>query len=293
MSDGLTAEAHHMLAAKQKQKLDLEIEDLSKRNRWTPIVATLLGVAGFFFTVIQFQCQRSYEQQKDQVGKEVEQLARFQNQIRADIDEVLRSAHDQGPTTARVLFLLEDMQTVMNSRYNEADSLATKFPDYQKSLTQSLATLVRDDYDLSRNPQDVSRANAILEHWHDYPQYLQSDARALDYILYKYTQALQNFRDQNIGYVECLRVEPETKQVEVCRKYETQKNDQALYDYFADLVAGFQQHIDLVGTNPLTEADRKRKEKILLDFQEAVCNRAISEHFIGTYLSGGTCTPRH
>jgi hypothetical protein len=292
MSDGLIAEAHHMLAAKQKQKLDLEIKDLRKRNRWPPIVAMLLGIAGFFFTVIQFQCQRSYQQHKDQASKEVEQSARFQNQIRTDIDEVLRSAHDQGPTTARVLFLLEDMQTAMNSRYNESDSLATTFPTYQRSLTQSLAILVRDDYDLSSNPRDVSRANAILEHWQDYPLYLQSDERTLDYILYKYTEALQNFRDQNPGYVECLRVDPKTKQIQVCRKYETQKNDQALYDYFGDLVEGFQEHIELVGTNPLTEAEQQRKNKILLDFQEAICNRPVSEHFIGIYLSGGECTPR-
>jgi hypothetical protein len=281
------------LAQRQKEKLTLEIEELRKRNRWSPIIATMLGIAGFFFTVVQFQCQRSYDQRKDRVGKEVEQLARFQNQIRADIDEMLRSAHAENPTTARVLFLLEDMQTVMNSKFNETDSLASTFPNYQRSLTQSLAILVRDDYDFSRYPRDVSRANAIVEHWQNYSNYLESDANVLGYILYKYTQALQNFRDQNIGYLECLGLDPETNQIMVCRQYEKQKNDLARYDQVADLVNGFQKHIDLIGKAPLSEADQNRKDKILLDFQDAICNPVVSKHYIGVFLPGGTCTPRH
>jgi hypothetical protein len=88
-------------------------------------------------------------------------------------------------------------------------------------------------------------------------------------------------------------VDPQTQQVEVCRKYELQKNDQALYDHFADLIKGFKQHIELVGGEPFNEMDRKRKDKILLDFQEAICNPVVSKHYSGVFLPGGSCIPRH
>jgi hypothetical protein len=288
-----TAKSADSLTRKQEEKLTLEIEDLRKRNRWSPIVATLLGVAGFFFTVLQFQCQRSSELQRDRVGKEVDQLARFQNQTRTDIDEILRSAHEEGPSAARVLFLVEDMKTVMESKVNDTQKFSAKFPNYERGLTKGLAILIRDDYDFSHKPRDVSRANVVRGHWNDYSNYLREDARMLDYILYKYTQALQNFRDRNIGYVECLTVDPQTQQVQVCRKYELQQNDQALYDYFADLIKGFKQHIELVGGNPLTEVDQKRRNKILLDFQEAICNPVVSKHYSGVFFPGESCIPRH
>ena len=288
-----TPKSADSLARKQEEKLTLEIDDLRKRNRWSPIVATLLGVVGFFFTVFQFQCQRRSEQQRDRVSKEVEQLARFQNQTRADFDEILRSPHEEGPSAARVLFLVEDMKAVMESKVNDTQKFTDKFPNYERGLTKGLAILIRDDYDFSHKPRDVSRANVVSEHWSDYSKYLREDARTLDYIVYKYTQALQNFRDRNIGYVECLTVDPETQQVVVCRKYERQENDQVVYDYFADLIKGFKQHIELVGSNPLTEVTRKRKNKILLDFQEAICNPVVSKHYSGVFLPSGSCIPRH
>jgi hypothetical protein len=289
------------LLSKQEEKLDLEIENLRKKNRWDkPIIATLLGIAGFFFTVLQFQCDRNHELEKDRVSradaqrkdlasKEVEQTTRLQNQLRMDIDEILRSAHDEGQTAARVLFLLEDMKTVLKSKVNETRKFSDVFREYERGLTESMAILVRDDYDFTKNPTDVSRANVVCEHWADYSDYLRGDPKKFDYILFKYTQALQNFRDQNPGYLECLKLNQEIKQVEVCRKYERQKNEHILYDHFTNIVAGFKKHIEIFDKEVLSEADKKRREKVLLDFQEALCNPVVSKHFLGTYLPGGTC----
>src|SRR5207237_4242426 len=112
------------------------------------------------------------------------------------------------------------------------------FPDYERALTESLVILVRDDYDFTKNPRDVSLANAIVDHWSDYKTYLKDEPKDLDYILYKYTDALQDLRDHNPGYMECLDVDMDTKQVTVCREFEKHKNQAQLYNYFADLVAG-------------------------------------------------------
>src|SRR5438132_9393576 len=98
-----------LLAEKNERKLDLEIDNLEIKNKWEPrgqlmpIAATLLAIAGFLFTVIQFQCGRASEQQKDRTSREAEQqkdrnlraaeqLARCQNQLRMDSDELIRSA---------------------------------------------------------------------------------------------------------------------------------------------------------------------------------------------------------
>jgi hypothetical protein len=304
-NDQSAAKHEDQLLAKQADKLDLEIKNLQKRNRWDkPIIATLLGVVGFFFTVFQFQCNRNGEFEKDRnsrrdaqvkelASREAELMTRLQNQFRMDIDEILHSAQNERQTTARFLFLLDDMKTVLQSKVNETQTFSDVFRNREREVTEELAILVRDDYDFSNNPIDVSRANALREHWCDYSVYLRSEPRKLDYILFKYTQALQNLRDRNPGYLECLTLDQETKQVRACRDYEMQKNEHVLYDHFATIVAGFTEHIEIFGQGVLKEADQKRKNKVLLDFQEAMCNQAVSTHFLGIYLPGGTCRNNH
>src|SRR6185503_10199667 len=98
--------------ARQRKKLELEIENLRKRNRWelwAQFLPMVIAVVGFLVAIYQFQSQRGDEQQKDRKGREIERTARFQNQIRTDIDEVLRSAHDDQRAVARVAFLLDDI----------------------------------------------------------------------------------------------------------------------------------------------------------------------------------------
>ncbi|MDX6528275.1 MAG: hypothetical protein QOH41_565 [Blastocatellia bacterium] len=294
------------LTEKNERKLDLEIDNLKIKNKWEargplmPIAATLLAIAGFLFTVIQFQCGRASEQQKDRANRQAEQqrdrnlrtaeqLARCQDQLRLDSSELIKSAQEQRQTSSGVSFLLEDVRAALACKVNETQKLSDLFPDYEHALTEGLVNLVRDDYDFVKNPRDVSLANAIIEHWTDYTTYLKKEPGDLDYILYKYTDALQDLRNQNPGYMECLAVDKETQQVTVCREFEKHKNQEQLYNYFADLVAGFEKHAELLGGEPLQEDARKRRDKIYLDFQEAICNRVISEHFLRKYLPGGRC----
>jgi hypothetical protein len=296
--------ADAQLAEKNVQKLNLEIETLRIQNRRSsraiPIVATCLAILGFFFTVIQFQCGRRSEQEKERASREAaqqrdrsiraaEQFSRCHSQLREDTDELIKSVHDKGQTAARVFFLLEDVKGALSCRVNETQKLSDFFPNYQRGLTESLVVMVRDDYDFTNNPKEVALTNAIANRWTDYADYLASQPRTLDYILYKYTRALQDLRDQNRGYITCLEIDKPTNQVTVCREFETRKNEAALYNYFSDLVAGFKDHVEMLGSGNLDEAAQKRKDKILLDFQESICKKTISEHYLGTYLPGGTC----
>jgi hypothetical protein len=212
------------LTEKNERKLDLEIDNLKIKNKWEargplmPIAATLLAIAGFLFTVIQFQCGRASEQQKDRANRQAEQqrdrnlrtaeqLARCQDQLRLDSSELIKSAQEQRQTSSGVSFLLEDVRAALACKVNETQKLSDLFPDYEHALTEGLVNLVRDDYDFVKNPRDVSLANAIIEHWTDYTTYLKKEPGDLDYILYKYTDALQDLRNQNPGYMECLAVE--------------------------------------------------------------------------------------
>lgn len=288
------------VADKQEAKLDLEIQNLEIKNRregrrqWTPIIATALAVAGFSLTVLQFQCgqQRAralqdIEEQKDRRLREAEQLSRCQQQLRADSDELIKSAREQ--TSSRVLFLLEDARAALACKVGENQTLAQLFPNYERALTESFVRLVRDDLDFTKNGRDVTLANAIADRWVDYGTYLRDRPKELDYIIYKYTRALQDMRDQNPGYVDCLDVDVGTNQVTVCRQFEKKKNEPALYNYFSDVIAGFQSHLKFLDDNASPTDAKERRNKVLLDFQEAICRRVISEHFVGTYLEGGTC----
>lgn len=291
---------------RETEKLELEIQNLSLKNRWEartqlmPIVATILAIAGFFFTVIQFQCGRRAEQQKDRNSREAEQqkdrnlktaeqLSRCQSQLRTDTEALIKSGREGKQTASEVFFLLEDARAALACKVNETQTLGNLFPNYERALSESLVRLVRDDYDFTNSPRDVSLANAIADQWVDYKTYLKTDAKALNYILYKYTNALQDLGEQNRGYMKCLDVDKETKQVTVCDKFDKRKNQAELYNHFADLVAGFQEHAELLDEGFLDAQAIKRRNKIRLDFQEAICNRVISEHFLGTFLSGGEC----
>src|SRR5436853_6575438 len=151
------------LSGKNGRKLDLEIESLEIKNRWEtraqlmPLMTTLLAIAAFMFTVIQFQCARASEQQKERTSRETEQqkdrniraaeqLSRCQNQLRTDSDELIKSTQEQRQTSSGVLFLLENVTAALACKVNENQKLSDLFPDYERALTESLVILVRDDY---------------------------------------------------------------------------------------------------------------------------------------------------
>jgi hypothetical protein len=284
------------LAAAQLEKLTLEIKDLRTRNKWefvgkfmpvigqfVPVIATILAVLGFFFTVYQYQSQRTIEANKDRMSREVDQTSRFQNQIRSDIDEILRSAGEQKQIVSRVKFLLDDVKTVLESRVNQR-RVADIFCGYDRRLTSSLVILVRDDCDFANNPRDVDLANAVIADWPDYSDYLKVELKKLDWILDKYTTALQSLHDQNPGYLEHLELIKATHEYFVPEKYQRQKNAPALYSHFIALVDGFKLNIKVLGDENLSEEAKQIKQLKFKRFQDALGNRTISEYILGIYL---------
>jgi hypothetical protein len=272
----------------ETQKLSLEIQNLRKQNRWwvqlLPLIATVVGVAGFFFTVVQFQSQRTSEQRKDRLTREVDQRTKFQNQIRGDIEELLRFTRDQSQTVSRVGFLLEDVKTVMESYVNESQKVSDLFPGYKRSLTESLVTLVRDDCDFTKNPRDVELANTIIIHWDDYSNYLKEKTQKLDYILYEYTRGLQALHDKNPGYFKNLDLKGKPIGYYVPPKYRKKANEAILFGHFLDIVDGFKLHLEVLGTENLSDAAKELRDKNRRDFQDAVGNRRVSEYILGTYF---------
>lgn len=109
------------LTRAQLDKLRLEIADLKhKKSRedrflqYSPLVTVIVAVAGFLFGIYQFQTQQTKEQQKDRASRETDQIIILQNQIRADVNELLRFTGDQSQPVSRVLFLLEDLNYLLS-----------------------------------------------------------------------------------------------------------------------------------------------------------------------------------
>lgn len=273
-----------LLNSKQVDKLSLEIESLRKQNKlmpWTqfaPLIVAGLGLAGLAFTIYQFQSG----QKKDRMTRELDQRTRLQSQIRTDIDHILSFTSDKKQTVSRVSFLLGDMKTVLESRVDERHKVSDVFPHYERSLTQSLVKLVRDDCDFTKNDRDVGLANTIIFYWTDYSDYLKSDLKKLHFILYAYVRALLGLRHKNPGYLEGLRMNPETDAYEVAAAYEEQENEAILYNKFIDIRDGFLKHLELLGKDTLTEDAKLLKKTITREFREALSNDEISRDILGT-----------
>jgi hypothetical protein len=281
-------------AIQERQKLELEIKELKWKAKWwsQPITATVLGVlvglGGFIVAAYQFESQTTNEQQRDRQSRVVDQHIRFQNQIRNDVDEILRFPRNQNETVSRVLFLIKDIETVMKSQDGEHQKVADLFPGYERRLTESLVFVVRDDCDFTKNLRDLEFATILVRYWDDYSAYLKEDADKLDYILYKYVQALEYLRKQNPGYFEDMVFDG--KDYEVSPKYLGRKGEPILFSHFLDIKEGFELHLDILNKGTLSEDEKKRKESILRKFQAALCNRAISRDFLDTYFPDEPCT---
>ena len=88
------------------------------------------------------------------------------------------------------------------------------------------------------------------------------------------------------GYIDSLKINKETEEYEVGRKYERKEREPIMYSHFIDIVDGFKAHIKILGKGKL---DDEVKEKSFRRFQAALCNKTISEHILGTYFPDQSC----
>jgi hypothetical protein len=271
-----------LLTSKQMDKLNLEIEGLRKQNdlapwpQFAPLIVAALGLAGLAFTIFQFQAG----QKKDRLTRELDQRTRLQNQLRNDIDQILLFTRDEKQTVSRVSFLLEDMKTVLRSQVNEKQTVSDVFPHYERSLTKSLVKLVRDDCDFTKNPRDVGLAHTIIHYWNDYSDYLNRDLKKLHYILYEYIRAFQALRTQNPGYLENLKINPQTDEYEVSPEYEAKEGEAILYNTFIDIRDGFIKHLEILGDEGLSEEAKQLKRTIAQAFHNDFGNKLIADDIL-------------
>jgi hypothetical protein len=281
--------AKDLITARQVEKLELEIASLSTKSSWDnviqlmPIIATLMGVLGFAFTVYVFVSQYRMQQEKDRTSRELEYKTKLQNQIRGDADELMRFTGDQKLTVARAAFLLRDMDTVLSTTLSNGKTMDQEFDGYQRSLTVSLMILVRDDCDFNNSPKDVGLANQIAITWTDYSAFLRNekDLNQLDHILFKYIEALKRYRRTHPGYLESITLKPDA--YEVGPKFRQQDEEQPRYTHFIDLRDGIVKHLGF-----LNDVDQKEKNKAesmktdyVKDFVGTLCNAALAQDVLG------------
>jgi hypothetical protein len=125
------------LTKAQIQKMNLEIAELTHRRRnplkYIPVVTSLVAVIGLVVTVMQSYCARTDELRRNQENQvlaaktqSLNEAQRLESQIRTDKEELLRFISDDKFTTARVMFLLDDLNGLFNQLSNRADVFGSK-----------------------------------------------------------------------------------------------------------------------------------------------------------------------
>ena len=272
------------------EKLNLEVESLRKNNKWEPIlkwirlIASIVAVLGLFFGLYKFYV----EQQRERITREVDQKLRFQNQMRTDIDEILRFPEDKDQTIARISFLLGDLATTLDSYVNKDQRVSDVFPTYKETFTENLVILVASDSDFLRSHREVSLAAIALERWEEYGPYLKQHLDKLNLILYAHTRGLRHLRDTNPGYIEDMKYYDKTNQYFVLEKYEKQEGEERRFQHFKALRNGFKAHLKLTDDNQAPDVKKVRQQN-LRDFEAALCNRRIAKQILEKDFADEPC----
>lgn len=264
-----------------------------------PVITALISVTGLVVSVIIFGYQQSIEQEKNRTARELERRTTLQNQIRGDIDEILRFTGDSKLSVSRAAFLLADIQTTLDSPINrtsldpadkENKKLADVLHGYKDSLNRSLAILVKDDCDFTRHSRDAGLANAVVAYWHDYPDYLAKESEDFDklnYILWKYVKALQTLHDRNPGYLESFYVDKNG--LWPGRRFAKRINQDLLYRRLIGLTDGFRMHLAILCKDGLRENAKELRTARLEEFQTSLSNPVLSHALLSEELQNKSC----
>lgn len=272
------------VGTKEREKLDLEIESLRKKNRrdFIRLITTIVAVTGLLLGVAKFLL----DQQKERTARAADQRLRFQNQMRNDVDEILKFPKDK--IVSRVAFLLEDLSITLDSRLPNGRSVSSEFPHYKRDSTKKMFYLINYDSDYPWDRKDVDLASVVLEHWPDYGAFLKEDLTKLNSVLYNHIRALRYLRDYNPGYFESMKYHEKTDEYEVGPKYEKQKGEEGRFQHFEDIRDGFLEHLRLIANDSRPEA-KEMTESNRQQFEGALCNRKIAKQIFGAKFSNEPC----
>jgi hypothetical protein len=286
----------------QLRKLNFEIEDLKHRGPWerrvaryVPPLTVSIALFSLLVGLYQFKTQQKRqhdedlrERQQQRLAQELELRKSYQNQIRADLDQLLKSGPEANQTLSNALFLLSDLKTTLNSEVSNQCLMKDIFPDYERNVTMDLLTRIKYDSDFSKSERDIRFAKIVLDNWEDYGKYLKGDLDSLERVLYRHIRALRRLHDDNPGYFEEMGYHEKSSGFLVSPRFEKQANEQNRLQHFQAIAEGFVRHVELLDQNS-TDRAKELKELVLRTFQAGLCNEKVSTGILKTYFPDEGC----
>lgn len=276
LADEPLARPQDLLSFKQIEKLNLEIaslqnkiERLEKYSPLFPLVGSLLTVVALVFGFYQFRTQQQREF-----------AAQSQNQLRSDVDQILRFAHDENQTISMVSFLLDDMKGLIDSASAGSDKkLADALKGSERRVTEALVEQIVYDADFEDSPRNVVFASKIVTKWKDYQNYLKEDGQlvTLRRIVQNYVNAMRDFRKNNASYLQQVSYNEGTQRFNV-------GENRILWLRLNFLMTGFKQHLQFLG-----KGQEEFKRKSIEDFEDSLCIKQVAHYFLGDDFIEGRC----
>ena len=255
--------------AAQLEKLTLEIQALKKKSAWReallqllPAVTVLLALAGFFYGL--YQSHKA--EQKAGLAEQTSQKIKLQEQIRSDLDQIVRFPTDKSQTATRISFLLGDLDKLLKTTLSDIEVV----PKDERSKTSDiLAQLIADEINL-KEQRNVDFALTVLGRWDDYGRFLKSKPELLSNVLTNHCDALEEMYKKFPAYFGALKYsgadldEPDAVPVP----------PSPVVRHFEDLVYSYSKYSELV-------EDQNSKERAIKHFQASTCNKDLTQQKFG------------
>lgn len=269
-TDRTAAHLNLSLSDAQLEKLNLEIESLKRGKSWSdqtvkflPIIASIIAVSGFFFTV--WQAQRNdvlarEQQEKDRINK-------IQSQIRSDKEQLLEFVSDGKISSVRVAFLIDDLNSLVEQLPQRELAIETN------SISEQLSRVVWDlRFDTQR---DVNFDVSALRRWNDFRSRWRSNPGPHHgFLARKYYPRMREIYQKNPLCIESISYDERTF------SFISNLRGQGCEDgFFSILTYGFGEHLEI-----LAETSSSELRKATDEFRQATNNSAVAEKLFSKYL---------
>jgi hypothetical protein len=288
----MSEQTNEAIALAELQKLNLEIEHLRNKSKWsdriapfTNLLSIIIAVFGFLFGIYQFQKQQQamnqqliFEQEKHRLALDREHETKLQDQIRSDVEQLLQFPKEKDLTLSKVAFLLSDLKNGIENKYRgRADAAtATKETVREISTMLSMAVVNECDFDEDRNVRFLA---ALMNQWIDYEDYLKEDTDEIEFLLDKYAEAINRIYKADPAVIRHVSYEADH---EIFNYVEgAGKLDYATRAHFQALVMGFARAYDLL-------KDKKASEWLAIKFQASTCNPTLTKQLLEIEFSRQT-----
>ena len=115
------------LTAAEIKKTNLEIASMERPKRdllkYSSVVTSLIAMFGLIINSFQTQQARAFEMDQNFRSQSLAETQRLQNQLRTDKEQLLQFMSDDKFSTARVVFLLDDLNAILSQLSSREDLL--------------------------------------------------------------------------------------------------------------------------------------------------------------------------